>query len=245
MRLALEVTLLVAGTSHLGSMTVIDDELQDRNRSVSTTGIIPPPSYFDLATGQISKKPSDTSINLRAFAALVAPEPAYEWSDALDPSQSAQPWIMKQFAAQAIVTYYTEWEEHYRRELARAHGCSIYDFQINYFGDLSRLRQDYVHRRGICGNSNSEFCEVLKWFNKGDIMIPTPANYVQLLTDFPADELRQTPVAVETGRDQIKGSASIPVLRAFDSLAGTERKKRGEALDDALSDWTDKNRPPG
>ena len=43
---------------------------------------------------------------------------------------------MKQFAAQAIVSYYTEWEDHYRHELARAHGCTIYDLQINYFGDL-------------------------------------------------------------------------------------------------------------
>jgi hypothetical protein len=244
MRLTLEVTLLVAGTSHLGPMKLIYDELDDRNRSVATTGIVPPPGHLDFATGEVSKTPSETSMNLRTFAVLAAPKPAYEWNEAMDPNQADQPWIMKQFAAQAIVSYYTEWEDHYRHELARAHRCTIYDLQINYFGDLGRMRHDYVHRRGFCGNSQSEYCEVLKWFNKDDIMIPTPANYVQLLTDFPADELRQTPVTTETGREKVRGFASIPILRAFDDVAGTERKRRGEALDEALSEWTEGNRPP-
>ena len=44
---------------------------------------------------------------------------------------------MKQFAAQAIVDFYTDWEEYYRSELARAHECDPDDFQIDYFGDLS------------------------------------------------------------------------------------------------------------
>ena len=90
MRLTLEVTLLVAGTSHLGPMKLIYDELEDRNRSVATTGIVPPPGRLDLATGEVSKTPSETSINLRTFAALAAPKPAYEWNEAMDPNQADQ-----------------------------------------------------------------------------------------------------------------------------------------------------------
>jgi hypothetical protein len=243
MRLTLEVTLLVAATSHLGAMKVIEDEVQDRIQTVMKTGMVPPPSQLDIANGAVSKTPSETSINLRTFAALVAPKPVYEWHEVTNPNPADQPWIMKQFASQAIVSYFTEWEDHYRRELARAHGCTIYDIQINYFGDLSRMRQDYVHHRGFCANSQSVYCEVLKWFNRDDIMIPTAQNWAQLLKSFPAEDLRRTPVTVETGRDQIRGSASIPVLREFDDIAGTERRNRGDALDQALSEWTEKNRP--
>ena len=110
---------------------------------------------------------------------------------------------MKQFAAQVIVDFYTDWEEHYRVQLATAHHCEKYDFQINYFGDLGKLRHDYVHNRGIC--SNSAHCDTLKWFSTGDLMIPTSANYVQLLTEFPADELRHRPSRVETGRAPVRG----------------------------------------
>ena len=242
MYLTLKISLLVAGTSHLGSIRVIDEELAERNSAIAK-GLARPVRYYDFATQKVIDAPSDTALSLAAFAAIVDPGPASTWEEGLKPDPADQPPVMKLFAAQVIVNYYTEWEEYYRRELAQAHECSVYDFQINYFGDLGRMRHDYVHRRGFCGNSDSEYCEMLKWFSKGDIMIPTPTNYLQLLTEFPADELRRKPVAVTTGRDQIKGSASIPILREFDDVAGTERKKRGAALDEALSEWTAKNRP--
>jgi hypothetical protein len=54
----------------------------------------------------------------------------------------------------------------------------------DYFAELGRMRQYYVHKaRGICKNSARN--RVLKWFNKGDNLIPTHANHQQLLTDFP------------------------------------------------------------
>ena len=74
---------------------------------------------------------------------------------------------MKQFAAQWVVTVYTEWEEYYRGALAKALGCEKEDIRSDYFADLGRMRQDYVHKaRGICKNSARN--KVLKWFNKGD-----------------------------------------------------------------------------
>ena len=51
-------------------------------------------------------------------------------------------------------------------------------------------------------------------------MIPTAENYLQLLTDFPSDELRQKPAPRQTGRDKLSIRASIPVMREFEALAG-------------------------
>ncbi len=72
-------------------------------------------------------------------------------------------------------------------------------------------------------------------------MIPTPANYVQLLTEFPADELRRRPSRVETGRAPVKGSSSIPVLREFERVARELHGNIGTALDQALMEWTARN----
>jgi hypothetical protein len=185
--------------------------------------------FYDFESKGMVDHPSPTTLSLAAIKAIIDP-----LRD--DEAQLSQPPGMKQFAGQVIVDFYTDWEEHYRVELARAHQCDKYDFQINYFGDLGKLRHDYVHNRGMC--SNSAHCDTLKWFSAGDLMIPTPANYVQLLTEFPADELRRKPSRVETGRAPVKGSADIPMLREFEKVAREVHGSVGPALNEALAEWT-------
>jgi hypothetical protein len=236
MMLSLKTTLLIAGTGHLGSMTVIARELARRHLSFKNV-IALPLRHYDLATNAMVDLPSETTLSLAAIKAIV--DPGRDPTDVNTPPPS----IMKQFAAQAVIDLYTNWEEYYRPELARVYGCSKYNFQIDYFGDLGKMRHDYVHNRGIC--SNSARCRTLNWFSKGDLMIPTPANYLQLLTEFPADELGSEPEPVESGRDQVKGSARIPVLREFDKLARELHGNLGPALDEALSAWVAINRPAG
>jgi hypothetical protein len=240
MQLVLKVILLVAGTSHIGSIAAIDREVAERSQAI-LTGATRPPKYFDFVTNAIVDAPSETTLSMAMFVAIVNPGQATSWAEMLQPDPADQPPVMKQFASQAIVNFYTEWEEYYRVELAAAHQCSKYDLLFDYFGDLGRLRQDYVHNRGRCGNS--AHCSLLKWFSKGQLMIPTPANYLQLLTDFPADELRQKPSPVNTGREKLSIRASIPVIREFEKVAGAERPTKGEALDEALAEWTAKNQP--
>src|SRR5262249_50272879 len=122
--------------------------------------------------------------------------------------------VMKQFASQSIVSFYTDWEEYYRAALAHAHQCSPRDFQIDYFGDLSKLRQDYVHHRGVC--SNSADCKTLNWFTKGQLMIPTAENYLQLITDFPDQELAVQPARTTTSRVSVPGKVDPAIREAFE-----------------------------
>jgi hypothetical protein len=235
MSLSLKTSLLLASTAVVGSWKEIATEIARRYVSFAAP-ITLPLRYYDFESKKMVDSPSPTTLSLAAIKAII--DPARD-----DEVQLSQPPGMKQFAAQVIVDFYTDWEEHYRVELARAHGCHRYDFQINYFGDLGKLRHDYVHNRGICGNS--AHCHTLKWFNTGDLMIPTPANYVQLLTEFPAEELRRKPSRVETGRAPVKGSADIPTLREFEKVARDVHGSVGPALDEALADWTRKNSQQG
>jgi hypothetical protein len=233
MSLSLKTSLLISGTGVFGSMKVIAEELARRYATFADTFTLPL-RFYDFESKSMVDHPSSTTLSLAAIKAIIDP---------VREAQLSQPPGMKQFAAQVIVDFYTDWEEHYRVELARAHQCDKYDFQINYFGDLGKLRHDYVHNRGIC--SNSAHCDVLKWFSTGDLMIPTPANYVQLLTEFPGDELRRRPSRVETGRAQVSGRADIPTLREFERVARGVHGSVGPALDEALAEWTKKNSQHG
>jgi hypothetical protein len=235
MLLSLKTTLLIAGLGRLGSMTVLAQELVRRYASFAAPVTVPL-RFYDLATNAMVDSPSSTTLSLAAIKAMVDPE------GETDNSGGPPPSVSKQFAAQVVVDFYTDWEEYYRPELAKVHQCSKYDFRINYFGDLGKMRHDYVHNRGVC--SNSAHCDLLKWFTKGDLLIPTPENYLQLLTDFPADELQTKPQPVVSGRDQVRGSVSIPILREFDQLARVRDGNLGPALDDALAAWIAKNKPP-
>lgn len=231
MSLSLKTSLLLSGMAVLGSMTVIAKEIARRYVSFAAP-ITLPLRFYDFASKNMVDRPSRTTLSLAAIKAII--DPVRD-----DNTPLSQPAGMKQFAAQVILEFYTDWEEHYRDQLARAHQCSKYDFQIDYFGDLGKLRHDYVHNRGVC--SNSAHCSTLKWFSPGDLMVPTPDHYLQLLTEFPADALRSKPSRVETGRAGVKGSASIPVLRDFEQAARRLRGGIGPALDEALAEWTAKN----
>jgi hypothetical protein len=233
----LKVALLVAGTSHLGPMKVIDDEIAKQTEA-ARTGLRLPPRHFDFATNQVVHVSTGTSISLAAFAASVDIAIATTWAEAMQPDPSDQPSIMKQFATQLIVTFHTEWDEYYRPALAKALGCDREEIRSEYFADINRMRQDYVHKmRGIARNSAKN--KVLEWYSKGDNMIPTPANYVQLLTDFPATELL-TPKPIppeQRQRKPINANADPTLVRQFEEAADRLGVNKNMALDQMITEF--------
>jgi hypothetical protein len=234
MEMWLKVNLLVAGTSHLGPIKVIDDELAKQAEAVRT-GFRLPARHFDFATNTLVNVPTPTSIPLAVFAASVDNTIASTWAEVMQPDPADQPSIMKQFAAQLIVTFYTEWEEHYRPALARALGCEPEAIRLNYFGDLRNMRQDYVHTRGFCKNSAKN--KLLKWFTKEQAMIPTPADYLELLTAFPSEELKVKPPEFTRDRLRVEANAKAALVGEFDKAVAASGYTKDAALDQALEAW--------
>ncbi|SCX15249.1 hypothetical protein SAMN02799620_02023 [Mycolicibacterium fluoranthenivorans] len=248
---ALKTTLLIAVVGQQGFVQISTTELVNSLKSAVTGAAAqvilnsqsPPPMpqrYFDVATNEFVAQMSATTLSLASFKYFanrdVSPGKRNPDIAALPKTLPA---VAKQFAAQAIVNFYTDWEEKYRGVLATVHGCDERDFQIDYFGDLNRMRQDYVHRNGVSGQSDG--CKVLEWFKSGDLMIPTPLNYCQLLTAFPDAELRRKPAPRNEGRDRLNVRADLKLIREFDRIVGESSGPKGAALDEALSDWIAKN----
>jgi hypothetical protein len=239
----LKVTVLVARVSHQGSMKIVDDELQARFDAINKNEARGA-KYLDLHTFQPVDQPSKTTISMQVLLAMVDPGIATLEERMRFPAEESYPAFMKQFAAQWVVNVYTDWEEHFRGELATALGCDRAAIRSDYFGDLGKMRHDYVHNRGICKGSARN--KVLKWFNQGDIMIPLHANYKQLLTDFPGEELLTvTPAPPSVQRQPVKAKAEPELTRQFEDLAARLGISKDAALDQALAEWIAAHPSPG
>jgi hypothetical protein len=233
----LKVSVLVARVGHRGALEIADWERQGRNKAVNKA-TDRPATYLDLNSMQWVDRPTKTTLSMAVFLSMVEPGMGTITEALRPPDENDQPEIMKRFAAQWVVHVYTEWEEHYRVALAKALGCDKEDIRSDFFADLGRMRQDYVHKaRGICKNSARN--KVLKWFNKGDNMIPTHANYQQLLTTFPAEDLLQVKAAAGTSprRQPVRANADPKLVRRFEEVADSVGISKDTALDEALDAW--------
>jgi hypothetical protein len=233
----LKVTVLVARVSHQGSTKIIDDELQARFDAINKNKARGA-KYLDLHTFQAVEQPSKTTISLQVVLSMIDPGIATLEERMRPFPEETYPPIMKQFAAQWVVNVYTEWDEHFREQLAAALGCAEEDVRSDYFGDLGKMRHDYVHNRGICRNSARN--KVLKWYRKGEMMIPKHANYRELLEAFPTEELRTIkPSPATVQRQPVKANADPQLTRRFLATADNLRINKDEAIDQALADWID------
>ncbi len=231
----LKVTVLVARVSHQGSMKIVDDELKARFEAINKN-TIRGAKYLDLHTFQAVEQPSKTTISMQVVMSMVDPGIATLQERMRPFPEESYPPIMKQFAAQWVVNVYTDWEEHFRGQLAGALGCDKAAVRSDYFADLGKMRHDYVHNRGICKTSARN--KVLKWFSKGDTMIPLHANYKQLLTAFPGEELLTMKPAPATVQPQpVKAKAKPELARQFEDVADRLEMSKDAALEQALAEW--------
>jgi len=235
---SLRTTLLISCIGQQGATRLIAEELI-RHVSSFTKQPTVPLRFYDIPSKTFVDKESTTTLSLAGFKYhAYRDNPTVESDPKLLPE--FPPAVAKQFAAQSIVSLFTDWDEHYRHVLAAAHDCSPGDFQINYFGDLKNLRHDYVHNRGICKTSVRN--QQLSWFSKGDLMIPTAQNIVELITAFPAHELLLKPRPREKGIARLSVGANASVIREFESLATQLDEPTSQALESALSEWIRRNR---
>lgn len=81
------------------------------------------------------------------------------------------------------------WDEQYRGRVAAAHGTApdgspwdSRDIRVPIFGDIRRIRNDYIHNKGIVDEASET--EVLTWFTEGKAAAITPEQMMSLLTMF-------------------------------------------------------------
>jgi hypothetical protein len=155
-----------------------------------------------------------------------------------DPQAERAP-ILKYFAAQWVTHTTTLWDEHYRPSLAELHGCEKNHVASELFADLNKMRQDYVHNRGLATAKQAKN-KRLRWFEQGDLMIPTSGNYEQLFKELQSElrTLAQTPVPKDkSSRTAVKGQVPVDLRSLFEQHAAAAGLGPDAALEEALTRW--------
>ncbi len=81
----------------------------------------------------------------------------------------------------ALVMIYSYWEDHYRTQVATAKGVAKNELTSDVMGDIRRLRQSIIHRRGIAMDEVSS-CKVLTWFSPGDEIFINEQMFLQMIS---------------------------------------------------------------
>lgn len=242
MELELKLSVIVARLGHQGILNLIDERRAVEGRAVTRLSELP--TYLDLQTMEATAVQSATTLSYSAILAKADPGLMTTQQYAAGDDQGEKAPVLRRFAGQWIVSYYTEWEDLFRKQLAVAHGCSVDDIKSTFFQDLGKMRNDFGHGRGICKKSASN--KTLKWFTKGEPMIPNHQNYNQLFEEFAearkvlAMRPGQGPKKVD--RQPVRAKVSPELNAEFDAaVAASSGVSADEALADAVRTWIDRN----
>lgn len=145
-----------------------------------------PNSYFDQMTVRVdySKDPDGPDSNANT------PESAWSRSEIIDRLVDDGP-VDQMLSRLWIISFFSQWEEHFRPCLAGARGIEPSDLEVPLLGDLRLLRNYSVHHGGIVKSDWESKSQVLKhWFRPGDAIHLTGAQFKEFESRFPWDQLR-------------------------------------------------------
>ncbi|MEV0331907.1 hypothetical protein [Nocardia sp. NPDC050717] len=136
-----------------------------------------------------------------------------------------------------LPTFYSRWEEEYRHRLAEAHGCKPRDFQIPFFGDLRKLRNDVAHRGGVARADGAATCEILQWFENGDPIVLDHTHFREIVEKFPWLELATCPTPAPAGKANFATSIDDDLASRVEQAALEDGLTRAEVATAALEAW--------
>jgi len=78
------------------------------------------------------------------------------------------------------VMIYQYWEDYYREKIAKENKIKKDDVEWTIMNDLRILRHSVIHNKGIARRRVKE-CEILKWFNEGEVIYITKDKFEQIV----------------------------------------------------------------
>ena len=184
-----KVSMLAALLGSSGIVELADAEFNARIEELK----YPPPQarWIELAREPVSvvSKPTDTTVSVEEVYQSAAPG-MQGLLQAMrgDVSPPRKTEVQRIQGAQWISFIFAEWNNHYRFELAKVWDCSHRDYVFPFFGELAKMRNDFIHNGGIAKRATAN-CQILRWFSEGQQMFLTSNMYVDVIRNWPWDEL--------------------------------------------------------
>lgn len=233
----LKVSMLAALLGSSGIVELADAEFNARLEELK----YPPPQarWVELAREpvRVVGQPTDTTISIEEIYQSAAPGVQgilQAMQGDVSPPRKTE--VQRIQGAQWISFIFAEWNDHYRFELAKVWDCSHRDYVFPFFGELAKIRNDFIHNGGIAKRATAN-CQILSWFSEGQQMFLTPATYIDVVRNWPWAELLHQPVSSNDLRNQYPGRAPISLIDAVQQAAASNAVKPDVVIEQALQLW--------
>ncbi|WP_156670157.1 hypothetical protein [Mycobacterium sp. E3305] len=232
-----KVSMLAALVGAAGIVELADAEFATRMEELK----YPPPQsrWVELAREPVAVvgRPTDTTVSIEEVYQAAAPGVQgmlQAMRGEVSPPRKTE--VQRIQGAQWISFIFAEWNDHYRFELAKVWDCSHRDYTFPFFGELAKIRNDFIHNDGVAKRATAN-CQILGWFNEGEQMFLTPAMYVDVVRSWPWDELLHEPTPCQDSRNPYPGRAPVTLIDAIQRAAAADGIKPDDVLEEALQLW--------
>lgn len=222
LKLTVKVSTLAALLGAAGVVELADAEFAARLEALK----YPPPQARWVELGRepvaVVGSPTDTTVSIEVVYQSAAPGVQgmlQAFRGEVSPPRKTE--VQRIQGAQWISFIYAEWNDHYRFELAKVWDCSHRDYVFPFFGDLAKIRNDFIHNGGVAKRSTAN-CQILSWFSEGEQMFLTPTMYVDVIRNWPWDELLREPGPAQDERNQYPGRAPVSLIDAVQRAAAVD-----------------------
>jgi hypothetical protein len=232
-----KVSMLAALLGAAGIVELADAEFDARLEELK----YPPPQarWVELAREPVAVvgSPTDTTVSIEEVYQSAAPgvQGMFQAMRGED-SPPRKTEVQRIQGAQWISFIYAEWNDHYRFELAKVWDCSHRDYVFPFFGELAKIRNDFIHNGGVAKRATAN-CQILSWFGVGEQMFLTSTMYVDVIRNWPWDKLLQEPAAGQDTRNQYPGRAPVTLVDAVQRAAAVDGVKPDNVIEEALRLW--------
>jgi hypothetical protein len=136
------------------------------------------------------------------------------------------------------------WDEQFRERIAAFFSTpeqplAKNDVTNDFFGDIRRIRNDYVHRKGVADESAK--VKLPTWsFDKGEPLDITTEQLLSLVDLFPREALMVKPTlrpSQNQNRKNVPGSVDAVLIDRFLAKLESLKLDKNEAMDEAFSLW--------
>ncbi|PYE13344.1 hypothetical protein DFR67_117115 [Williamsia limnetica] len=149
--------------------------------------------------------------------------------------------------AQWFTYMHSLWDEQFRprlaafynRDAAEAEVVSKNDVRIEFFNDIRKIRNDFVHHQGIVKNAAK--LKFFDWgFKEGERLAVTMDQMIEMMDSFPRKQLtvRPAPSTSKPVRKNMTTSFDIELVHAYSKYVNDSPGVRFEkANDEMITDW--------
>jgi hypothetical protein len=239
---ALLISLIVTLTAHNTIVTKEGEWTAQHQRFIQGGNCSDPGHYLNVKTLSFVDKPGPGRVHMQDLVSALSGGMTVIAFGADRATVDNYPEAISVNYAQWFAYIFALWEEQFRGRIAKYFDVPDArirrsDVLVDYFGDIRRIRNDFVHNKGICKESAETV--VLQWaLVAGEPIEITPEQMFSLIDLFPRDELRTPPTPRQPGdRKPAPGRLDAHIFEDVRERASELGLPDNELADAAFTAW--------